>query len=427
MHAGRTKRPLRIAIAYSRLPFPMMRGDQLTISHLISYLAARGHQVDLYTLDVDGSMTADQESWLRASCRRVELFAQSKTTSVLNMITGLFRGWPFQVGYFFNRKLAETLQAATNAGEYDIVYCYYLRSAPAIRNCFTPNVPSTMSGRPTAAFLAMQLSQSLNTRRIFLNEPNKIKKLVYFLEWRLLRRYEARIWKRFSKTVLIGPYDVDAIKTACCEENVSEISNWIYGAHGTDVRRFRAAEQSEVVPGRVVFSGSMLYRPNIQAVLWFLEHCWAEIRLNVPFASLEIVGRDPVPKIVNLNGQQGITVTGTVPDVSSHIRAASVCINPMLAAGGMQNKLIEYMACKKPIVASSIANEGIRGKDGECLIIADDAESFIHEVTTLLTDTRKAISLGEQARAFVLANWTWEAHFKRLEQDFLDSLKQATT
>jgi hypothetical protein len=34
-------RPFSIAIAYSRLPLPMTRADQMTVAHLISFLAAR--------------------------------------------------------------------------------------------------------------------------------------------------------------------------------------------------------------------------------------------------------------------------------------------------------------------------------------------------------------------------------------------------
>ncbi|MBX9918732.1 MAG: hypothetical protein K2Y33_02695, partial [Mycolicibacterium frederiksbergense] len=71
MTCDASPRPLRIALVYSRIPFPMMRGDQMTVAHLISFLAARGHDIDLYTLAVDGDLSAEQDAWLKQSCKKV--------------------------------------------------------------------------------------------------------------------------------------------------------------------------------------------------------------------------------------------------------------------------------------------------------------------------------------------------------------------
>jgi glycosyltransferase involved in cell wall biosynthesis len=89
----------------------------------------------------------------------------------------------------------------------------------------------------------------------------------------------------------------------------------------------------------------------------------------------------------------------------------------MLAAGGMQNKLIEYMACSKAVVASSVANEGIRAPEN-VMIVADTPDPFADAVIRLLIDPEVATRLGAAARAYVLSEWTWEKHFFHLEQAF---------
>ena len=177
----------------------------------------------------------------------------------------------------------------------------------------------------------------------------------------------------------------------------------------------------EIIPGRVVFSGSMLYQPNIQAVLWFVENCWSAVRKACPSAELVVQGRDPAPAIQALHGKDGITVTGTVPEVGAIIRSSAVCINPVFAAAGMQNKLIEYMASNKAIVATSVANEGILAPS-DTLLIADDAGAFAQAVIELLADPDRAIALGNRARSYVVENWSWEAHFLKLEAEFLKAL-----
>jgi polysaccharide biosynthesis protein PslH len=407
--------PLRIAVVYSRVPFPMMRGDQITVAHLLSFLAARGHAVDLYTLAVDGELSGEQSRWLERTCNSVRIYDQSRIAKLVGLMLGMVSLSPLQVGIFRNTRLRRDLAAAVSVGEYDVVYCYYPRTAPAVPR-WIRSLPDTVS------FLALQLSQTLNTKRMARNERSRLKRLVYRVETALMGRYEARVWQDFDRVVLIGPADVEAVREQCRVHGRPEIDNWVYGAHGTDTDKFVPAQASDVVPGRVIFSGSMLYPPNVSAVLWFVDNVWPRVRAAAPDATFVIQGRDPVPAIVELDGRDGIWVTGTVPDVGVLIRSAQVCVNPMLAAGGMQNKLIEYMACGKAVVASSIANEGIRAP-GHALIVEDDAEAFASAVLRLLEDPAAAASLGAAARDYVLANWTWEKHFLDLEDEFRTALQ----
>ncbi len=425
MDCSPSNRRLRIAFVYSRLPFPMMRGDQLTVAHLMAFLAARGHSIDLYTLDMQGELSVLQRDWLAGTCRTLRIYRQGLARILSGLASGLCRGEPAQVAMFRNGALQRDLAAAIDTGEYDLVYSYYIRSAHAVPSRLAHGGGDGRSGSPVS-FLAMQLSQSLNSRRIFENERNPLRRLFYRLETALCERFEARVWQRFTRSVLIGPADVAKVQAVCKAQGQPEIDNWVYGAHGTDLSRYKAASTEEIVPGRIVFSGSMLYQPNVQAALWFVEQCWPRIRAAVPDAELVIQGRDPVAEIRELDGRDGIRVTGTVEDVGVHIRSASVCINPMLAAGGMQNKLIEYMACGKAIVATSVANEGIMAPtDTFCL--ADDAASFADCVVGLLSNAGIRDLLGKTARHYVEANWTWEAHFLKLEKAFFDTIDAASS
>jgi len=400
----------------------MMRGDQLTVAHLISYLHARGHEVDFFSLKLDGDLSSEQAAWLEEACENVHLYRHTLFDKVRGVVLGLARGLPLQVGLFDNQTLKQDVKARFDDGHYDVIYTYYVRSAPASPGDFKPFSVQEVKGRKVVSFLAMQLSQVLNVERIFKSEGLSIKKAVYWFEWLLFKRFEARIWRKFTRAVLIGPKDVEAVKAVCRQQKQPEISNWVYGAHGTDVERLAPAAPSEVVDGRVVFSGSMLYQPNIQAVLWFVRNCWSEIRRRIPTATFYIQGRDPVAEILALDGKDGIVVTGTVPDVGAIIRSAAVCINPMLAAGGMQNKLVEYMASGKAIVATSVANEGIQSPLNS-LVIADAPADFSEAVVSLLSDPTRGRNLGAAARAFVVQHWTWEAHFQKLEQEFMSALR----
>lgn len=415
-------RPLRIALIYSRIPFPLMRGDQLTVANLISFLSARGHSVDFYSLNCGGQMSSQQSEWLAENCRSVRLYDQKRWDNLRGIALGLSRRWPAQVGYFSNRSLKREVSQAILRGEYDIVYTYYIRSAQAVPEIFSPNRATVVGGRRCAAFLAMQLSQYLNVGRMANRERSFLRRQVYKLEQKLLGRYEGRIWQKFTKTCLIGTKDVLAVEEACRQSANPKIDNVVFSAHGTDVKRFRMPEPWETVPGRIVFSGNMGYRPNIEAVTWFVSNCWDAIKQRVPGASLMIVGRDPGPEIRELEQRDGIRVTGTVEDVGAYIRSASVCINPMQAAGGMQNKLVEYLACGSVVVATRVANEGV-GAPAEAIRLADSPHDFIEAVVQLLENPDAAGQMRDCARRFAEESWTWESHFLKLEANFFDAIE----
>ena len=414
-----SERPLRIAVVSSRFPLPMTRADQMTVAHLLAFLSARGHRVDLYSLS-DDEPTAEQQRWVAERCHGVFTFAQPRWRRLVGTLLGLAQGQPLQVGWFANAHQRRALQRQALAGRYDILYGYTLRCAQPLRRLGR----SKRNGNAgPATYLAMQVSQSLNTARIAKHAPGRAERLLYRLEHRLVAAFEARIWQAFTRTVLIGEADARAVGEVCAAARQPAIDNYLLAPHGVDAERFRPREDGSADPFAVVFCGVMATNTNVGAVLWFVGEVWPEVRRAVPQARFKIVGRLPRREIRALDGQDGISVTGEVDDPADAIANAAVCVNPMQAGAGMQNKLLEYLAMAKPVVATSIANEGIGADPGTDLVIADDAADFAAAVVALLHDEKKRQRLGRAAREYVLRDWTWEKHFLNLEADMGEQVR----
>jgi glycosyltransferase involved in cell wall biosynthesis len=413
MKVGPSDRPLRIAVVYGRSPLPMRRADQLTVAHLLAFLKARNHEVDLYTIDAGGSPDAEDMAWLERTCRSVRFYPHDKASIVSGLVKVPFGLRPTQVALFSHPRQRADVMAAAGRGDYDIVYTYYFRSAEitrGIKGLELPNRPKT--------FLAMQLSQTLNTRRIAENAPNLAYRLFYSAESRLVARYESEIWRHFDRAVLIGGNDVAAINETCAKLARPPLDNVVLCAHGVDTDRFRPRDDMTPLAGKLVFSGVMRTPTNVQAVQWFVNNVWPIIHAGAPHASFDIVGREPSAEVRALGAVAGVTVVGSVPDTSVPIASASVCINSMQAGGGMQNKLIEYLSSAKAVVATSVANEGIGATPGEHLLIADEPQDFADAVLELLASDARRDALGRAARDYILDQWTWEAHFLKLEAAF---------
>jgi len=163
----------------------------------------------------------------------------------------------------------------------------------------------------------------------------------------------------------------------------------------------------------------MRYAPNVEAALWFLTRVWPLVRAVRPDTRFWLVGRDPAPALLAHHGRNGVVVTGTVDEPADWLASATVCVAPIRAAAGLQNKLLEALAMGKAVVATPEANEGIGAVADRDLLLADHPDVFAAAVSKLLADSQQRRRLGTAGRAFVAAQWTWEAPFMALEQNFL--------
>jgi polysaccharide biosynthesis protein PslH len=407
---------LRILFLYSRPPLPMTRGDELTVAHLLEFLHARGHTVDLVSITGQGQrLQPAHQAWLESRCRSVHFIEQHRLAGLWQAGFGFVRGWPLQIGYLYVPAQIAVAKEVASTNDYDLAYAYYIRSAEVLR---------ALKGRVPTRFLALQLSQTLNTERLATNAARFWERLFYHIEHRRMAAYEARVWQMADRTVLIGEKDRAAIEAACRLHGVPPINNVVFGPHGVDTVRFKPRPAAEEA-GIVAMSGVMRYAPNIEAALWFLTQVWPKVRAQRPEAQFWLVGRDPAPVLLAHDGQNGVTVTGTVDEPADWLARATVCVVPIRAAAGLQNKLLEALAMGKAMVVTPEANEGIQAVPDRDLLIESPPEAFAEAVLGLLADPAHRRALGAAGRAFVEAKWTWEAPFLVLEEAFLKAHRAA--
>lgn len=169
----------------------------------------------------------------------------------------------------------------------------------------------------------------------------------------------------------------------------------------------------------IVFSGAMDYWPNIDAVTWFATELLPQIRRDVPDARFWIVGMNPAPAVQALAGE-GITVTGTVPDVRPYIAHADVVVAPLRIARGIQNKVLEAMAMARPVVVSAEAAVGLAARASEHCEIARGADEMVKCTVGLLADPDRRNLMGRAARVCVVERYSWRAHLRLFDKTLLE-------
>jgi glycosyltransferase involved in cell wall biosynthesis len=164
---------------------------------------------------------------------------------------------------------------------------------------------------------------------------------------------------------------------------------------------------------KLVFTVAMDYRPNAEAVTWFVHNVMNGLDRS---GGIEfwIVGANPSSAVRRLAKRGGVHVTGRVDDVRPYLFHCDAVVAPLLTARGIQNKVLEAMAMAKPVIATPQAKEGIEAVNGEDLIVAEDAAAFAAAVQTALSDQGRR--LGKRARERVVSHYSWSRSLEALDQ-----------
>jgi glycosyltransferase involved in cell wall biosynthesis len=175
--------------------------------------------------------------------------------------------------------------------------------------------------------------------------------------------------------------------------------------HGVDPRFTPGSAQTA---RRAVFVGNLRYRPNRDALDWFLRTIWPGLRASG--VTLRIVGYGAD----RLHAAPDIEVVADAPDVLPHYQAAAVSIAPLREARGTQLKVLESMAAGVPVVCTSPVARGLF--DDHPALVADDPPAFIAACATILDNASVRRDLAVQGRAYIERHHQWSASARLFEQ-----------
>lgn len=225
-----------------------------------------------------------------------------------------------------------------------------------------------------------------------------------------LRRYERALLRAADATVAVSQADAAALRPLAPRARITVVPN------GVDTDHYRPADPAHEIDGRCVFTGKMDFRPNVDAMTWFCEEAWPLIRAARSDARLEIVGRDPAPRVAALHDPGGgVVVTGAVPDVRPYIEQAAIVVVPLRVGGGTRLKVLEAMAMGKAIAATTLAVEGLDVRDGIEARLADGPAALAAAIVQLLEDPTARRTLGAAARARASERYRWAALVPEIE------------
>ena len=160
----------------------------------------------------------------------------------------------------------------------------------------------------------------------------------------------------------------------------------------------------------------MNYFPNADAAIYFCNEIFPHVRERYPTARFYIVGNHPSEQVRRLEAQDGVVVTGYVPDVRPYFEEASVFVAPLRAGSGIQTKNLEAMAMGVPVVTTAVGAMGLQADVGKELLVADTPTAFAEQVIHLLNNQHLRENIAQTARTRVETDYSWNAIGERLKQ-----------
>jgi polysaccharide biosynthesis protein PslH len=383
-----------------RLPYPLIKGEKIRNWHILNYLT-KWYDVHFGCL-IDDPADEQHIETVRAQCASLYTAPLDRRLAKLTCASGLLTGEPLSVTYFRNRGLQHWVA--------DVM----ARVKPVTTFVNSSNMAPYILDLPRTGKRIVELGDVDSEKfRSYAETARPPMRQIYRREWQLVRQLERRVALECDHAVLVS-----AAEAALFRTHVPEAASKIVGiSNGVDHRYFDpsldfAAPFDPALP-TFVFTGTMDYIPNIDAVVWFATEVLPLIRQAHPMAQFFIVGSSPAEAVRRLASLDGVTVTGRVPDVRPYVLHATAAVGPMRIARGIQNKVLEAMAMGKPVIVTSGALEGIDATPGREVILADDAATFADAAVRLsnagAVHTAEGLALGLAARRLILQRYDWDA------------------
>lgn len=389
---------MRILCLTPRLPYPPDRGDRLRAYNVLKRLGGE-HELHLLSFIASEDERRRLDA-LKPFCRSVQVVPLSPRRSAATVALNVWRRLPLQALYYRSAAMQRLVDETLRRQRFDAAYVHLFRMAPYLdeRRDLYRVVDLT-------DVISSELARSMAYR-------GAASRLVYGLERPRIERFERQVAQRFEEVWLVSQHDGDLLAQHCPDANIRVVPN------GVDLDAFHPTGQP-AEPNNLLFTGHMRVFHNIDAATFLAREILPLVRRQIPDCTLTLAGADPGPEVQALAGEPGVTVAGFVPDLNAALNRAAVFVAPLRFAAGVQNKVLEAMAAGRPVVTTSIVNQGLDAQPGRELLIADDAATLANQIVALLGDEGLCARVGLAGRVYVRQRFSWNsaaAQMQRVEE-----------
>lgn len=390
---------MKILFLSLRCPYPPHRGDRIRSYHFIKELSKQ-HAITLVYF-AESESDIESAKHLQPFCERVEWVRFHRSFAFMNTGLHCLSRRPLQLHYWYAPQMQRKVNQLLAEEHFELIHAQLFRMGQYV---------TETKGPAKVLDLCDSLALNLNRRANLDCIP---KRFLVKLEEKRVRRYEIDIMKAFDCGTVVAHFDRDYLLKQDNSLNLAIVPM------GVDLGYFRPSLKTDTrssASPRLLFTGTMNYFPNADAAIYFCNEIFPHVRERYPKARFYIVGNHPSEQVRRLEAQDGVVVTGYVPDVRPYFEEASVFVAPLRAGSGIQTKNLEAMAMGVPVVTTAVGAMGLQAEVGKELLVADTPTAFAEQVIHLLDNQHLRENIAQTARTRVETDYSWDAIGERLKQ-----------
>ncbi len=224
------------------------------------------------------------------------------------------------------------------------------------------------------------------------------------LQWRRLERFERAVVRNSRLSLAVSEHDANQLRVLAGRARVSVVPN------GIDIASYPYRPPPCDVQPNLLFLGKLDYRPNAEALRWFVRQVLPGILEALPTARLFAVGANP-PRWLVRAGQHDarIAVTGHVADERPYLARCALLVLPLRITAGSRLKALVALASGLPVVSTALGMEGLDAEADADFVLAESADEWVRAIQRLLSSASLRQTLAEHGRRLVERRYDWAA------------------
>jgi len=381
---------MKILQLSQQFPFPETDGGKIGIASIYRELSKMG--ADMTFLCYNTIKTKQEDIDEAEKYGKLIFINHPINNSKFRIFKSIFDYKPLYIRKHFNQNIKKKIEKIIEKIDFDIVHADH--TAMAEMALFIKKLT-----RKPISLRLHNIEWKIWDR--YSNElKNPYSKFYIKRQARLLKNFEENVLKEFD--ILLPITQVDNLYL----QNLNLNNKIVVAGAGVDVEKWKARDEERNFD-EIIIATTYNWVHNVDGLIWFIEKALPIIKQHNPNAFLTLLGKD-MPNSLKKYSKHDVNPVGFVDSVQPYLNRAGVYINPLFVGAGVRIKILEAMAMGLPVVATSIAAEGIEANDLNGLFIADNEYDFAQTILQLMNDKELWDNSSNNARTLIESKYKWK-------------------
>lgn len=382
-------------------PYPADNGSKLRIYNLLQQLA-KVYSVTLLSFFEPDELLPDRLTHLQTFCKHVEAVPSTEVNvNKLQSLQGYLSPLPRSLVYKYSPQMADRVRAHVEVGDVDVIIASQVDNLRYLGG-MTGRVPTILE----------EVELTMYYEKVSL-APNAAQRMRAQLTLSKLENVLRILFKQKTAATVVSDVEYAYLRRIAPPGALIEVI-----PNGVNTALLHPIATNPQ-PYSLIYPGAITYRPNYDAVSYFVREVLPLIRQRAPQTTFTITGVTGDIDVSDLAAEPGVEFTGYLESVDAAVRGSWATVVPLREGGGTRLKILQSMALGTPVISTHKGIEGLNAQPGYDILVADSPAEMTDVICGLFENPQQRAGLATAGRVLVEQTYNWDiigAHFIELVQ-----------